>query len=175
MQIASGNMIIRDWNVGDAPALASIANNKKIFDHLRDGFPHPYTLEDAKSWIKNTRENTSLMSFAIEWKGELAGSIGIVKKEDIYRKNVEIGYFLGEKFWNQGIMTTVIYNIVTYIFQHLDVMRIYAEPFASNTASRKALEKAGFRCEALLRKAVIKNGVMLDSCIYAILKEDLML
>ena len=48
---------------------------------------------------------------------------------------------------------------------------VYAEPFAANTGSRKALEKAGFELEGILRNSVYKNGRMLDSCIYARLKE----
>ncbi len=43
--------------------------------------------------------------FAIMYDNRLAGSIGIVSKTDIYRKNAEIGYFLGEEFWGKGIAT----------------------------------------------------------------------
>ncbi|MCX6321690.1 MAG: GNAT family protein [Bacteroidia bacterium] len=41
-----------------------------------------------------------------------------------------------------------------------------------NTGSRRALEKAGFTLEATLKRNVIKNGIIKDSCIYSILKED---
>ena len=58
-------------------------------------------------------------------------------------------------------------------FAALDVVRIYAEPYAYNTGSRRVLEKCGFTLEGTLRQSVCKNGRMLDSCIYALLREEL--
>jgi len=51
-------------------------------------------------------------------------------------------------------------------------VRVYAEPFLDNIGSRKALEMAGFTHEATLKRNVIKNGIIKDSCIYSVLKED---
>jgi len=96
----------------------------------------------------------------------------MVTKEDIYRKNIEIGYFLTEELWGKGIITNAIKAITDYAFSKFDIIRVYAEPFADNPGSRRALEKAGFRCEALFRRNVIKNGMIKDSCIYSVLKED---
>lgn len=62
--------------------------------------------------------------------------------------------------------------IVKTSFDNFDINRIYAEPFSRNFGSRRCLEKAGFRLEAQLKNNVIKNGVLEDSCIYAILKDD---
>lgn len=116
--------------------------------------------------------NEPVKYFAIEVEGEAAGSIAITLKLDVYRMNAEIGYFLGEQFWGRGIITEALKAIVKYGFETFDIIRIYAEPYADNMASRRVLEKAGFRLEATLRKNVIKNGVVRNSCIYSILKED---
>lgn len=173
MEILSGSIILRPWLPDDAGRLASIANNRNISDNLRDGFPYPYTHEDAVNWLKNIiPENDPPRFFAIIYDGKLAGSIGLVLKSDIYRKNIEVGYFLAENFWGKGIMTTAIRAAVSYAFKTFDIVRVYAEPFADNPGSRKALEKAGFRLEAVLHRNVIKNGVIKDSCIYAMLKEE---
>lgn len=110
--------------------------------------------------------------FAIEIGGMPAGSIAATFKEDIYRKNVEIGYYLGEEYWGKGIMSKTIKAFVKYLFINFDINRIYAEPFERNIGSRKALEKAGFKLEAILKKNIIKNGTIENSCIYAILRED---
>lgn len=173
MILKSQIFILRPWLDGDAEGLVAVANNKKIFDGLRDGFPHPYTLQDAKNWIElTTKQNDPVTTlFAIAVDGIAVGSFGIILKEDIYRKNAEIGYFIGEAYWNRGIITEAIKMITEYIFSTFDVIRIYAEPYANNAASRRALEKAGYECEAILRKNVIKNGEILDSCIYSILKD----
>lgn len=58
-----------------------------------------------------------------------------------------------------------------YIFQNTDIIRIFAEPFAYNTASCRVLEKAGFQYEGTLRKNAVKNGVVLDMRMYSFVKE----
>lgn len=173
MKITFKNGSLRPWEIEDADDLAFIANNKKIADNLRDAFPIPYHLEDAYKWLDMVLPiNDPPRFFAIIYNNRLAGSIAIVTKEDIYRKNVEIGYFLTEELWGKGIITNAIRAITGYAFSEFDIVRVYAEPFADNPGSRRALEKAGFKCEAIFRKNVIKNGIIKDSCIYAVLKED---
>ena len=52
-------------------------------------------------------------------------------------------------------------------FETFGLQRIYAAPFGTNRASMRVLEKAGFACEGRLHANVIKDGVVLDSCLYA--------
>jgi [ribosomal protein S5]-alanine N-acetyltransferase len=164
---------IRKWRESDAPVIALHANNRKIFDNLRDGFPSPYSIEDAKRFIDNAlKEDPKSILFAIDLEGEAIGSIGGTFKEDVYRKNVEIGYFIGEKHWGKGYIKQAINLIVQYIFENFDIERTYAEPYAGNTASRRALENCGFTCEATLRNYVFKNEALSDSCIYSILRHE---
>jgi RimJ/RimL family protein N-acetyltransferase len=173
MEILSEGIILRPWKITDADRLAQIADNRRIADNLRDGFPNPYTKNDAISWLNSVLpENNPPRFFAIVTDGIIAGSIGIVPKPDIYRKNVEIGYFLAEAFWGKGIATKAIKAATSYAFRNFDIERAYAEPFADNKGSRKALEKAGFHLEAVLRNYVIKNEVVKDSCIYSVLKNE---
>jgi [ribosomal protein S5]-alanine N-acetyltransferase len=173
MEIQFEGIILRPWSVKDAEILAVIANNRNIFNNLRDGIPSPYSLQDARDWLNLILpENNPPRFFAIITENNVVGSIGIVKKTDIYRKNVEIGYFLAEQHWSKGIMTKAIKAATSYAFNSFDIVRVYAEPFADNIGSRKSLEKAGFTLEATLKSNVIKNGVIKDSCIYSVLKED---
>ena len=173
MEIIFEGIILRPWSIGDAGQLAVIADNKKIADNLRDGFPFPYSLKDAKDWLNIILpENYPPRFFAITIDKKLVGSIGIVTKTDIYRKNFEIGYFLAEEQWGKGIATQAIKAATSYAFKDFDIVRVYAEPFSDNTGSRRALEKAGFTLEATLSRNVIKNNIIKDSCIYSVLKED---
>lgn len=173
MEILFEGVILRPWSIHDAGELAVIADNKKVADNLRDGFPNPYSLQDATEWLNIILpENQPPRFFAIMVNKQLVGSIGIVTKSDIYRKNFEIGYFLAEEHWGKGIATRAIKAATSYGFKDFDVVRIYAEPFADNPGSRRALEKAGYRLEATLHRNVIKNGIIKDSCIYSVLKED---
>jgi len=173
MEIKFEGIVLKPWSIRDAADLSKIANNKFISDNLRDGFPFPYSLEDAKNWLGIILpENSPPRFFAIKYDNCLVGSIGIVSKSDIYKKNFEIGYFLGEEYWGQGIATKAIKAATSYAFNDFDIVRVYAEPFADNPGSRRALEKAGFILEATLRRNVIKNGIIKNSCIYSVLRED---
>lgn len=171
--ISSGDIKLRPWQEDDAEDLREIADNPKIAACLRDSFPSPYTAEDARNWLSNIIPfNTPARYFAIMFKDELAGSIAIIPKDDIYRLNAETGYFIGEKFWSSGIATTALRSITHYGFIFFNLIRIYAEPFEDNLASRRVLEKAGYKNEALFRNNVIKNGVVKSSMIYSVLKEE---
>jgi RimJ/RimL family protein N-acetyltransferase len=173
MEIFFEGIVLRPWDISDASQLALIADNKKIADNVRDGFPFPYSLKDAQDWLNIILpENNPPRFFAITVDKQLVGSIGIISKTGIYRKNFEFGFFLSENFWGKGIATKAIKAATSYAFRDFDIVRIYAESFADNIGSRIALEKAGFRLEATLKKSIIKNGIIKDSCIYSVLRED---
>lgn len=168
----SEKIVLREWNLSDAPGVAEYANNPRIASQLRDGFPHPYTIRDANNFIQSAlAKDGSARLFAIDLNGEAIGSIGVMFKEDIYRLNVEIGYWLAEDFWGRGIATSAISLITRWIFENNnDIERIYAEPFADNHGSCRALEKAGYTHEATFKHNVIKNGIIKNSLIYSLLR-----
>lgn len=166
------DIIIRSWQKGDEEDLAHQANNKKIFDNVRDLFPHPYTIEEAKKWILFNSKLRPSQNKAIVVDGRVAGSIGMMRMEDIYRKNAEVGYFLGEAYWGKGIMTIALRQFVDYIFHTFDIIRISAPVIEHNRASQRVLEKVGFRKEAYHIKSIFKNGEYLNELVYALLRED---
>jgi RimJ/RimL family protein N-acetyltransferase len=157
---------LREWRKSDADALSKIANNKKIWDNVRDKLPYPYTIKDAKKWLALVKKQKVVTTFCIEANDEIAGSIGFTLKEDVYRKNAELGYFVGEKFWGKGIATEAVKQMVNYIQTNFDVVRICAEVFEYNKASMKVLEKNGFYLETVRKKAAFKNNVILDDFIW---------
>lgn len=170
-----GNIIIRPWQTGDEAALVKHANNRKIWLNVRDRFPHPYTLKDAEIWVRVAGADRNMINLAIEVEGQAAGGIGIVFKKDVYHRSAEIGYWLGEVYWNRGIATSAVKAMTKYVFDNpqLDICRLYAGIFEYNTASARVLEKAGYQLEARLRKSVTKDGETVDELVYAILKEEL--
>jgi RimJ/RimL family protein N-acetyltransferase len=67
-------------------------------------------------------------------------------------------------------MTEAVITFTAFAFEHFKLVRIYAEPYASNANSCRVLEKAGFTFEGRLRCSVIKDGKLLDQCLYARIK-----
>lgn len=163
------DFILRKWQESDVDSVAYYCNNKKIADNLRDGFPFPYTQEHAEYFVKTCMEadDNKDLYFAIDVGGKAVGSIGIFKKDGAFRNTGELGYWLGEEYWGKGIMTEAIKRICKIGFEKLDIVRIYAEPFSHNKASQRVLEKAGFELEGVQRKGTIKDGIVIDACIYS--------
>ncbi len=161
---------LRSWQDGDAGSLVANANNEKIWDNLRDVFPYPYKKKDAKKWITAAAAENPQTNFAIAVNGKAVGGIGIEVLPDVYRVSAELGYWLGEPFWNKGIMTKSIITITKYAFENFEISRIFAGVFEWNKASMRVLEKAGFEYEARLQKSIIKNGDIGDQYIYSLLK-----
>ncbi|MHB1314060.1 MAG: GNAT family N-acetyltransferase [Christensenellales bacterium] len=166
------DFMLRPWRITDVQPVARYANNQKIANNLRDAFPNPYTEKDAQNFIEKciVADASRQICYAIEVCGEAAGSIGLIVQNDIYRKTAELGYWLAEAYWNQGIMQHAIMQMCQEAFTRLDIVRIFAEPFSHNTASKKALEHAGFTLEGILKQSIYKNGQIGDSCIYALYK-----
>ena len=164
---------LRAWTLEDAPALAKLINNKKVQDNLRDGLPFPYGEEDAKAFLSAVlaSDPDQNLAFAIEADGELIGSISANRCANIHFRTAELGYYLGEPYWGRGFATEAVRQICDYIYRNTDIIRIFAEPFAYNTASCRVLEKAGFQLEGLLRSNAVKNGRILDMKMYARIRE----
>ena len=168
--IELGNITLRSWQEKDIKSLSRNANNKKIWDMLRDEFPFPYTELAAKQWITIANKNSPKTNFAIIYKEAAIGGIGVEIQSDVYRKNAEIGYWLGERYWNKGISTKALKTMVHYTFEKFDINRIFAHVFESNIASIRVLHKCGFLEEACLKKSIIKNNKIQDCYIYSTLK-----
>ncbi|MFO7977115.1 MAG: GNAT family protein [Bacteroidales bacterium] len=164
---------LRPWKMDDLDSLVRYANNRNISRFLTDRFPHPYTDEDARNFIEMATSESHGNIFAIEVQGEAAGSIGIHPLQDIFRENAELGYWLAEPYWGQGIITRAVREMVHFAFDHYDIRRVFARPFGNNPASQKVLEKAGFILEARFEKSLIKNGERLDELVFAIRRETL--
>ena len=172
MKISFGEYCIRSYEYSDIHALIKYANNFNVSKLLRDQFPFPYTTSDAENWLLHAGNQITETNFAIANGKEFIGAIGINIKEDVYKFSAEIGYWLAEPFWRQGIMTNALKIFTDYSFKNFNINRIFANVFESNLGSEKVLLKAGYQKEAILRKAVFKGETFLDEYIYAILKEN---
>ncbi len=171
MELECGKCKVRSWYLNDVESIVLHANNEKIWLSLRDRFPHPYTKADAQSWIQSALSANPETNFAIEVSGEAAGGIGLEIKTDVERFSAEIGYWLGEEFWNRGICTDALKAVTPWAIKTYNLNRIFAVPFAENLASMRVLEKAGYRSECVMRRSAFKDGRFVDQTLYAYVLE----
>ncbi len=173
VELDCGKCKIRSWHTKDAESIVRHANNRKIWLNLRDRFPHPYTLADAENWIKSARSARAETSFAVDVSSEAVGGIGFEIKTDVERYSAEVGYWLGEGFWGQGICTAALKTITPYGIKTYHLNRIFALPFTGNPGSIRVLEKAGYRRECIMRRSAFKDGRFVDQVLYAFVVEYL--
>ena len=158
---------VRSWRFTDAESLARYANNREIWRNFRDGFPHPYSLDDATTFIAMAASAQPETMFAICIDDEAIGGIGFGLHSDVERVSAEIGYWIGEPFWGRGIVTEALQAVTRFAVTEHRLTRVYAVPYAWNEASARVLAKAGYTLEGRMRKSVIKDGTVVDQLLYA--------
>lgn len=141
---------------------------------MRDGLPYPYTEQDGTNYISAilSAGKNQTFAFAITVDNKVIGSIGVFRQTNIHRQTAELGYYIAEEYWGKSIMSISVKQICKYVFENSDIIRIYAEPFAHNTASCRVLKKAGFQYEGTLRCNAVKNGKTINMKMYSLLKTD---
>ena len=167
MHITCPTCLLRPLVPDDAVSLARHANDRDVWRNLRDAFPHPYTLDDARRYLATAGGRTPPTSFGIVVDGEAVGNIGLHPRHDVERVSAELGYWLGRAYWGRGIMSDAVRAITRHAFTTLGLVRVFAVPFAYNAASCRVLEKAGYVLEGRMRRSAIKDGVVMDQWLYA--------
>ena len=172
VELVGARCVVRPFVVADAASVASVANDRRIWLQLRDLFPHPYRLTDAEAWIGYVRSLDPPHALAIVVDGMAVGAVGLELMADVNRRSAEIGYWLGTAYWGLGIATDAVTLVTDWAFRALRPLRIFAQPFARNAASCRVLEKAGYALEGIMRSSAVKDGAVLDQCMYARLSPD---
>ncbi|MEM7051611.1 MAG: GNAT family N-acetyltransferase [Acidobacteriota bacterium] len=167
MEIAAEPGLLRRWRRGDEASLVRYANNRRIWRHLLDRFPNPYGPAEAKAWIDSQQGIERPTNLAIEYRGEAVGSVGLEPFTDVYRRTAEVGYWIAEAHWGRGLATAAVVAFTDYAFANFDFERLQATVFATNPASGRVLEKAGYHLEGRLRRAIFKDGEVLDAVLWA--------
>lgn len=158
---------------GDRPAYLKHLNKTDEFHACMGMMPFPYREIDADQWlakvVRETLETDRRRNWAIRKEdGELIGGTGVC---GLARgEKAEIGYWLAKSYWGQGIMTEVVRRLCEFAFAQYELRRIYARAFATNPASARVLEKAGFDLEGTLRSHYFRDGEPLDVLFFGLMR-----
>jgi len=172
MKLTLNTCELRSWRKSDLASIVDHANNRSIWLNLRDQFPHPYTRRDGQTFLRHMRTRKPETVFAISVDGKAIGAVGFVLQKDVDRVSAEIGYWLGEPFWGRGIATEALIAVTKYAIEKHGLTRLFAVPFASNAASCRVLEKAGYVLEGHLRRSAIKDGLIVDQVQYGFIAPE---
>jgi RimJ/RimL family protein N-acetyltransferase len=165
--LQSNTCVVRSYRPDDAASLAHYGNNRRIWENLRDRFPHPFTEADGAAYIAHNLQSEDQTSFAIDVGGTAIGGISLRPGSDIERITAELGYWTGEEFWGRGIATAAIRLITEHAFNDRKLDRVFAIPFIENIGSCRALEKNGYLLEGTMRRSALKDGRIRDQQLYA--------
>jgi RimJ/RimL family protein N-acetyltransferase len=165
---------LRPFRPSDGPAMQPLLNDREVVRNL--GYiPYPYEPGMAEQWIATHEAEYAgghQVIFAITRNetGTLMGSIGLTLNFD--HRQAEMGYWIGRPYWGKGYGTEAARAVIAYGINTLGLVKVYARPFAYNTASQRLLEKAGMAREGILRKHFCKWGEMLDMHYYAFIRDE---
>lgn len=154
-----------------------------IYTYSKDPQVAKYVLWDAQTSISEARAYLRFMlrkyrlgepaSWGIEWKAtrQIIGTIGFMW---IQRENAsaEVGYSLHRGYWNRGIMTEALQELIRYGFGNMNLNRIEAQHETLNPASGAVMRKCGMTREGTLRQRLMNKGKFVDVDLYAILRKD---
>jgi RimJ/RimL family protein N-acetyltransferase len=150
-------------------ALQRIADSKLVARNLRDAFPHPYTLDDAVAFLDNVRLGKMGIVYGMFLNsGELVGVISLTPGRDVNRYSAEVGYFVGEQYWNRGYATEALMLVVNFAQYRHGFKRLFAKVFDFNLASMRVLEKAGFKKEGIMKSSAVKDDKVIDEHLYGL-------
>jgi len=159
--------VLRPWRASDKADLLRHADNRRVWRNMTHTFPHPYTEADADLWLVIAADPGASIQLAIEVDGQAAGGIGVIAGEGIFSNTARFGYWLGEPFWGRGIATAAAGALAARVGSEGLFARLEAQVFEWNPASMRVLEKCGFQREALLRCSATKDGMLIDTVLYA--------
>lgn len=161
---------LRKFETKDEDLLVSYLNDAAQTHFLSARIPQPYTPEAARWWVE-TGSKIGIV-YAIVNHGIFVGTISAIPGEFEKQKTAEIGYWVAKPYWGQGIASEALQKFTSLLFETTDLIRLYASVMEGNTASATVLQKSGYKLDAVLQKAIYKNGSVFNELHYSKVREE---
>lgn len=146
LTISTPRLTLRPPEARDAVAIARAVADYDIAK-MTAMIPHPYPVEAADGWIlfqTAQRGRGMAYNFVVDVVGEgVLGSCGVFRRRPY--ADWEIGYWVAKRAWGRGIATEAVAATTAWAATALAAHRIVAGHFEDNPASRRVLEKCGFK------------------------------
>lgn len=163
-------LILREIRPDDVKEVFDIRANEDVMKYF--GKDPLKSVKEAEELIKLTKESL-INKEGIRWGITIKGRDKIIGSGGIWRilkqhLRGEIGYELSPEFWQKGIMSEAISEMIRFSFDHMNLHTIEANLDPANIASVKLLEKAGFEKEGHTKESYYYNGAFSDTAVYSI-------
>jgi ribosomal-protein-serine acetyltransferase len=175
IHIIDDNVSLKLIELNDADRIFALTDKSRYY--LREWLPWLDTtnnVEDTKDFIRiclrGYAENKSLNT-VILLNGEIVGIAGF-NSINWSNKTAYIGYWLGEEFQGNGIMTKVAKALINYAFIHLDLNKVEIRAAVENNKSKNVPERLGFVNEGTIRQAEWLYDHYVDHMVYGILASE---
>lgn len=157
--LESERLLLRPPHVADVGAIASQIGDWDVAKNL-SRVPHPYCEQDATDWLAlnaESRARGTAYGFAItrKWDGVFIGVVGVHLHE---KGSLELGYWLGKRYWSHGYATEAARRLASFSFRELKADHLVAGWFHDNPASGNVLAKLGFRPVGVERRDCRSRG-----------------
>ena len=174
--IETERIILRPFKTTDAQAMFSNwASDDEVTRYLT--WPTHSSVEVTNlllaDWTNHYSEN-NYYQWAIVLKDngdEPIGGISVVETNE-FLGNVEIGYCIGRKWWNKGIVTEAFSALIRFFFEEVGAEKVFARHDVNNPASGRVMQKCGLKFEGVIRRELLAKEKPRDLAHYSILKGE---
>lgn len=172
LKIDGKRIFIRKLKISDAKDLYENIKDKEVVKWTVN-IPRPYPKDGAVKFIRKTHYKTKkkkgyTFGIILKEQNKLIGAVDLINI-NWKNKNAELGYWLGKKYWNKGLMTEAVKLILKFAFEQLKLHKVYANLFEKNIGSKNVLEKSGFKLEGKFKEARFKHNKWQNELKYGIL------
>ena len=162
--------VLREHREEDIARLCELADDYEVWRRVSDEFPRPYDVAAARRWIEEQGGHDPPRSLAIVHESGLVGGIGLILTDaPNYAHDGEVGYWLGQPYWGRGVATVALRAFLAWAAPIHGLSRFTAKVYHGNEASTRLLKRCGFVREGVLRRAVHKEGAVLDLLVFGYL------
>ena len=165
VELHTNNLIIKKPSEKHLKSLIKELNNWNISKWLIE-VPYPYTVDDAKYWVKKSKQDQ--YSFNIYLKNKLIGGVSLSNQRE--NSKWELGYWIGEEYWGNGYAIEACENLISYFFSNTNNSIIYASHMKDNIKSKKIIIKLGFKLVSSGKKFSISRNEMVEDLNYELRK-----
>ncbi len=159
---------------GDARRIYELFVNPEVrrFIDAHNSWMIPNELQEEE-FVNDILKNRKFTFPVIEnSSGELIGLVSLMKV-DTRNGKAELGYWIGRPYWGKGYGTEAAKLAVEYGFKVIGLRKIYAYVYEANEASKRILEKLGFKLVGRLRQHLLDPELgPVDLLVYDLFKEE---